>query len=635
MDNTKLPVIVGFGGYNAAGRVSFHHAYKRIILESLDKDDQNSVVANLAVLMGLAQYQEGQYSLTDGTSMSLDQIGQSLRDTVEENTLIRKIDSDTFFDPDNLYWQKQANAGAHKDEKIRFTLPKRDLPEPVPQEWEVTDLGDVYAIEASQLTDLKLPCYRNFAVKSAGQLPKGFNPGSHYNSRFHPRALQMAVVGASDAIRSMGIDWNEISSVVSPDEIGVFSSNIMAQMDEFGTGGLMQSRLLGGRVSTKNLILGLNSMTTDFINAYVIGSVGGSGSITGACASFLYNMDAAVQEIKSGRKRVVIVGGCEAPITSEIIDGYATMGALATEDNQKKLYGVDEVDHRKSSRPFSENCGFTIAESSQYIVLMDDALAVELGADIHASVADVFLNSDGYKKSISAPGAGNYISLAKAVASARATFGDEAIKHNSVLLAHGSSTPKNRTSESEIFHEVAQAFGLDNWPVVAIKAFLGHSLAPASGDQVTCALGMFKHRILPGIKTADCIAEDIKDEHLQLSLQDVQFDGTLDIAFINSKGFGGANGSAVLVSPQKTEAMLLKRYGQSAFDAYCAKRSLVRTKAQLYDDKAKTGDLQVLYHFGQDMIDESAIEITESSVKLPGYEQTIDLNMDSPYRDMI
>lgn len=103
MDNTKLPVIVGFGGYNAAGRVSFHHAYKRIILESLDKDDQNSVVANLAVLMGLAQYQEGQYSLTDGTSMSLDQIGQSLRDTVEENTLIRKIDSDTFFDPDNLY----------------------------------------------------------------------------------------------------------------------------------------------------------------------------------------------------------------------------------------------------------------------------------------------------------------------------------------------------------------------------------------------------------------------------------------------------------------------------------------------------------------------------------------------------
>jgi hypothetical protein len=60
MANAKLPVIVGFGGYNAAGRVSFHHAYHRIILESLERGTRESTLANLAVLMGLAQYQEGQ-----------------------------------------------------------------------------------------------------------------------------------------------------------------------------------------------------------------------------------------------------------------------------------------------------------------------------------------------------------------------------------------------------------------------------------------------------------------------------------------------------------------------------------------------------------------------------------------------
>src|SRR5690625_5890700 len=84
---------------------------------------------------------------------------------------------------------------------------------------------------------------------------------------------------------------------------------------------------------------------------------------------------------------------------------------------------------------------------------MDDALALELGADIHGAVNDVFINADGYKKSISAPGPGNYITMSKAVASARAIDGDETIQRRSMVQAHGSSTPQNRVSESEIRSE--------------------------------------------------------------------------------------------------------------------------------------------------------------------------------------
>ena len=36
----------------------------------------------------------------------------------------------------------------------------------------------------------------------------------------------------------------------------------------------------------KQLALGLNTMPADFINAYVLGSVGTTGSVTGACATF-------------------------------------------------------------------------------------------------------------------------------------------------------------------------------------------------------------------------------------------------------------------------------------------------------------------------------------------------------------
>ena len=100
--------------------------------------------------------------------------------------------------------------------------------------------------------EFKVDSYRALTVKSAGQLPTGFEPGELYNSRFHPRGLQMSVVAATDAIRSTGIDWKTIVDNVQPDEIAVFSGSIMSQLDDNGFGGLMQSRLKGHRVSASN-----------------------------------------------------------------------------------------------------------------------------------------------------------------------------------------------------------------------------------------------------------------------------------------------------------------------------------------------------------------------------------------------
>ncbi len=633
--SARLPVIVGFGGYNAAGRTSFHHGYKRLVIDSIDSTERNKTIAGLAVLMGYAKKSENGYIIGEQTGLSLEQTVGLLETDVLANTLIRRIDKDVYFDVDSVKWHKKTTLDSATGEAIEFKVRTRDLPEPLPEGWEIiAEDGKTTTIAVSSLSNIKVDSYRDFPVKSAGQLPKGFDISSHYNSHFHPRALQMAVLGASDAIRSVGIDWQDILNAVSPDEIGVYASNIMAQLDEHGAGGMLQSRLLGSRVSTKNLILGLNSMTTDFINAYVIGSVGSSASITGACASFLYNMNTAIEEIRSGRKRVVIVGGCEAPVTSEIIDGYATMGALATEDAQKRLYNVDEVDHSRSSRPFSDNCGFTIAESSQFTVLMDDELALELGAQIHGSVAGVFLNSDGYKKSISAPGAGNYLTMARAVASAQSMFGKESVQ-SSILLAHGSSTPKNRETESVLFDEVAKTFGIENWPTIAIKAFLGHSLAPASGDQVNAALGMFKYKVLPGIRTADNIADDVARSHLNIFLDDIKVEHNLDLAFINSKGFGGANATGILVSPEKTLQMLEKRWGSDVLDQYFSKLDATVTRANEYDQSALAGDLQVIYQFGEGVIEEGKIEMTTTSIRVPGFENPISLEMSNLYKDML
>lgn len=152
-------------------------------------------------------------------------------------------------------------------------------------------------------------------------------------------------------------------------------------------------------------------MTADFINSYILNSVGNTGSNAGACATFLYNLRQGIADIEAGKCRVAIVGNSEAPVVPEIMEGFRVMGALAEDEQLRQLDNSDVTDNRRACRPFSSNAGFTMAESSQFVVLMDDELALETGATVYGSVADVFVNADANKKSISGPGVGNYIHI--------------------------------------------------------------------------------------------------------------------------------------------------------------------------------------------------------------------------------
>lgn len=632
----RLPVIVGFGGFNAAGRSSFHHAYQRMILESLPEDARQNIMTELACMMKLVRFKNGGYEDAEGNKYQPESIEQAFSDQILNATLVRKIESQ-HYDCDAMHWQSKVGLTPEAGKPVSFVTTVRQVPQPVPSGWQVSPIDDkTVKVEITDHFDVFVEAKRDHPVKSAGQLPTGFNPGELYNSRFHPRGLQMAVVSASDAINSVGIDWQTIVNAVEPDQIGVYASSSMAQLDESGFGGMLQSRLKGSRVSSKQCPLGMNSMPADFINAYLLGNVGSTNSATGACASFLYNLNIAVDDIREGRRRVVLVGTSEAPVTPEIIDGYGTMGALATEENLLKLDQTDSADFRRSSRPFGNNCGFTMAESAQFFVLMDDELAVELGADIYGAIPNVFINADGHKKSISAPGPGNYITMAKAVAAARSIVGDEAIQHRSFIQAHGSSTPQNRVTESHIFDQVAEAFGISSWPVSAVKSYIGHSLASASADQLSATLGIFAHGWIPGVKTIDKVADDVYADRLEIPLQDT-FKGTenLDVAFINSKGFGGNNATAAILSPSIVEAMLSKRYGAEAMADFERKRSQTQAVASQYDQAAARGEYQTIYKFGQDMIDEKQLSISDTEIRLPGFSKSVNLDIPNYFDDMI
>lgn len=630
---TRLPVIAGFGGVGPAGRSSFHHAYHRTIWESLPAAPRARTVAALAAMMNLAYSRDGVLRRPD-SSVLADAALAELERAVLDGTLIRRLDLQRF-NPDQV--PGNAALGLLQDgvESNVITIAARDIPDPLPPGWAVVATTDGTATVAMAAgSQLWLETRRKLAVQSAGQLPTGFDPAALYSSRFHPRGLQMAIIAASDAVRSTGIEWSTVVDHVRPDEVAVYAASAMAQLDANGTGGMLQARLRGNRVSSKQLPLGLNTMPADFVNAYVLGSVGATGANAGACATFLYNLRLAVEDIQSGRRRVAVVGNAEAPLLPEIIEGYAAMSALATDSDLCRLDGTTVPDYRRASRPFGDNCGFTLGESAQYFVLFDDALALELGAPIHGAVGDVFVNADGFKKSISAPGPGNYITLAKAVASVRAMLGDDVVRHRSFVQAHGSSTPQNRTTESRVLNLVAAAFGIEAWPVTAVKAFVGHSLAPASADQLVNSLGTLRHGILPGIKTVERLANDLHDEHLAIALHDVDLGERAEVAFLNSKGFGGNNATGSILSPRRTEAMLEQRYGRQAMTHYRRRREQVLQQAQAYDAECLAGPMRPIYRFGDDLIDEELILIDTDRVHIPGFAQDIDLHFANRYADM-
>ena len=603
----SLPLVVGFGGFNAAGRSSGHQAYQRMILESLGEKERHATLASLANLMGLKDW-------TD--------------QDVINGTLIRKIES-SYFDVEAAFSAKRLELPYNAQDPISFEISSRVMPTPVPEHWHLEPLdegGKKYKVILKDRQEVRIDATADMPVKAAGQLPAGFNPAALYRSQHHPRGLQLSVLGASDAVHSMGLNWQDVVDLVSPDQVAVYSSSVMSQLDSCGFGGMLNARSQSARVTSKQLALGLNTMPADFVNAYVLGSIGSTGGITGACATFLYNLRQGVEDIRSGQKKVVVVGSSEAPVLPEVIDGYSAMSALATDAELAKLDKKTVADYRRASRPFGQNCGFTLAESGQYVVLMADDLAMEMGAQIFGAVPGVYVNADGFKKSISAPGAGNYVTMAKAVGLARTLLGDDVVRHKSFVQAHGSSTPQNRVTESKIFDEVAKAFDIHHWPVAAVKAYVGHSLGPASGDQMAASLGVFKYGILPGIKTIDEVASDVYQERLDIRNQDNHLGAeNCSVAFLNSKGFGGNNATATVISPECVTRYLNKRYDNSQMKAYLDKLETTREKAANYVDRANNGELKAIYEFGNNLIDESEIKISEGKMSLPGYKQDIQL----------
>ena len=600
MTRRALPVIVGLGGISAAGRSSGFQSYMSMVRTELNSVDRASNLQAMATLMGMNTPDEA---------------------AIDAGTMIRGI-TPQYFDPSAVSWNAPVRIDAEAGESSFWIHAKR-LPSPLPSQWRViAEVDDKVNVALVGEQSLLVPAIREFPVKTAGMLPHGFDPASLYASRSHPKGLQMSLFAASDALAYSGLDWPSLQQLVGADQVSVYVGSAMGQLDYDGGGGLLSARARGARVTSKHCPLSLAEMPADFINAYVLGHMGRTGATLGACASFLYNLRTGIEDIQSGRAQIAFVGGADAPVVPEVMDGYAAMGALATAEAMAAIDGVapDQLDLRSICRPFGENCGFTIGESAQVIMLMSDELALRCGAQIFGAAPLVEVCADGFKKSISGPGAGNYLTVAKMLASAKGLLGEESVRHRGMVQAHGTSTPQNRVTEGMILSRVAKAFGVEQWPVAAIKTYLGHSLGAASADQLVATLGIWQQGIIPGIKHTKSIANDVETEGLEFVLNHKTIDpNELDFAVLNSKGFGGNNASGLVLSPTYAEKFMRAKVSKDAWLEYRSRREQVMAQAQAYDDAMAHALQPTRYLFDNDVIGDARVQVSDSSVAIDGF----------------
>ena len=551
-----IPCLVGFGGLTPAGRGSHNLSYSRMIYDLESDQNKFNYLKSVLTLCGLID------ETTEAPE--IEQLILSKENEVLENTLMRKLDYEFFR---NTFWSY----------------------------------------------DYEMP------ANACGQLPFRLDPVTHYASRQHPKALGMSIVGFTDAMSDAGFDLRKEIDTYGRDKVGCFAGCAVMNMDRYSGDGLFASYPMGKRASSKHISFTLPEMTADFINAYVTGSLGITGHFIGACATSLYNLNAGVELIKSGKSELVIVGAAEAILGPPAYIGFSAMGAMATDErmtNLQQLLGEgDDLDYTKFCRPFGDNMGMVCGESAGFAILMSDRLALEVGANIRGCFLNVNINADGNKKSISGPGAGNYFSVGKTFKDIETVFGSKTLQEKSCFLAHGTGTPLNRVTESHIVSTFAKEFGIENLPVTSVKSKLGHTMGTAGMDQIWCGLGALESQKLTGICTIPKLADDVFKDNLDFFLENKEFNSQKDIAFLNSKGFGGNNATSALISSNLTEELLQRRFTDKELKAWKKKREATLKLREKNFELAVNSDIEPIYEFDKDVLDLTDLEISKKNIK--------------------
>ena len=260
----------------------------------------------------------------------------------------------------------------------------------------------------------------------------------------------------------------------------------------------------------------------------MLGLHGSIMTVSTACASGTSSIGEAFHLIRGGRVDVSIAGASEASITPLATAAFATIGLLASENE----------DPTKACRPFSKDrTGIVLAEGAAIVVLEELEHALRRGAKIYGEIIGYGASFDSYHLLHPSP-SGEY--SAKAIT--RALI-DASVKLEEIdyVNMHGSASLLGDIGETLA---IKRAFGDHAYrlAVSSTKSMIGHTMGACGAlEFVACALILKNQYLHPTINL------EVRDPECDLDyVPNVGRHQDVKTIVSNSSGFGGYNAACII-----------------------------------------------------------------------------------------
>jgi phthiocerol/phenolphthiocerol synthesis type-I polyketide synthase C len=273
--------------------------------------------------------------------------------------------------------------------------------------------------------------------------------------------------------------------------------------------------------------------------SYVFDLRGPSLTVDTACSSALVALHHACEAIRGERIASAIVGGINLLLAPYPFLGFCRASMLS------RLGRCFAFDERAD--------GYVRGEGGGAIILKPLRQALADGDRIRAVILGTGVNSDGRTIGLSLPSEAAQTALIRTVYARAGVSPDDL----AFFEMHGTGTPAGDPIEAAAVGRALGQARRDPLPIGSVKTNIGH-LEPASGmaGLIKAALALERGSVPPTLH-CETPNPNIPFDALNLRLvRSVEPIGAGSCAGVNSFGFGGTNGHAVLTAPpQPSEAV--------------------------------------------------------------------------------
>ncbi len=359
----------------------------------------------------------------------------------------------------------------------------------------------------------------------AGEI-KEFDAGTYIEkkqARRIDRCIAYAMVAGKKALFDAGVTGSVLEGL-DKTKCGVIIGSGMGGMGVF-VEGIQTLGNKGSKWVTPFFIPYILSNMPGALLAMDLGFMGPNYSISTACATGNYAIEAAANHIRRGESKLVICGGVEAPLLPMAIAGFNACRALSTRNEAPE----------KASRPWDKGRdGFVLGEGAGVLILESLEHALKRGAKIYAEYLGGAVSCDAHH--MTEPRSdGKGVSLCIQKALAEAGTSPEEIDY---INAHATSTPAGDMAE---VHAIKQVFVRPEKIVMnGTKSLIGHPLGGAAAiEAVVTVKAIELGEVHPTLNLED------PEPNLDFNIPTKRLKIPIRKAISNSFGFGGHNSTVV------------------------------------------------------------------------------------------